>query len=259
MSGIAAIVYVRTTNADGSCISQYVINKTKVAPIKQLSVPKLELEAATLRAEPAGFCENEMTTITSKHFWTDSTATLGWIQSKQRQKMYIANRLTKIHENSNAENWRHIPGEMNPADHGKRGVTPSNIPNLWLQPPDFLSTSQDSWNFAEDSDPNICATQATHLQTPVIEVGKFLTWSRLLNSTRMVFQAIIRFKAKLRTKRQNESSGTSNTDNFASDENGQGTTSSKRPKTSFSQEQFLHCWREAIARKETIWCPSLPF
>ncbi|XP_075248451.1 uncharacterized protein LOC142341408 [Convolutriloba macropyga] len=169
MSGIAAIVYVRTTNADGSCISQYVINKTKVAPIKQLSVPKLELEAATLRAEPAGFCENEMTTITSKHFWTDSTATLGWIQSKQRQKMYIANRLTKIHENSNAENWRHIPGEMNPADHGKRGVTPSNIPNLWLQPPDFLSTSQDSWNFAEDSDPNICATQATHLQTPVIE------------------------------------------------------------------------------------------
>ncbi|XP_075248453.1 uncharacterized protein LOC142341410 [Convolutriloba macropyga] len=51
MSGIAAIVYVRTTNADGSCISQYVISKTKVAPIKQLSVPKLELEAATLGAE----------------------------------------------------------------------------------------------------------------------------------------------------------------------------------------------------------------
>ena len=69
MSGIAAIVYVRTTNADGSCISQYVISKTKVAPIKQLSVPKLELEAATLGAEQGGFCESKMTTtITSKHF-----------------------------------------------------------------------------------------------------------------------------------------------------------------------------------------------
>ena len=43
-----AIVYVRTTNADGSCTSQYVTSKTKVAPIKQLNIPKLELEAATL-------------------------------------------------------------------------------------------------------------------------------------------------------------------------------------------------------------------
>ena len=125
--------------------------------------------------------------------------------------MYIANRWTKIHENSNPDNWRHIPGKMNPADHGTRGLTPSDIPNLWLQPPDFLNTPQDSWNFAEDSDPHICATQATHLQPPVIEVEKFSTWSRLLNSTRLVFQAIRRFKAKLRTRRQNESPGTSNT------------------------------------------------
>ena len=69
MSAIAAIVYVRTTNADGSSTSRYVISKTKVAPIKQLSIPKLELEAATLGAELAGFCESEMTTtISSKHF-----------------------------------------------------------------------------------------------------------------------------------------------------------------------------------------------
>ncbi|XP_075248397.1 uncharacterized protein LOC142341355 [Convolutriloba macropyga] len=220
MSAIAAIVYVRTTNADGSSTSRYVISKTKVAPIKQLSIPKLELEAATLGAELAGFCESEMTiTISSKHFWTDSTATLGWIKSKQRQKMYIANRLTKIHENSNQENWRHIPGKMNPADHGTQGLTPSDIPKMWLQPPDFLSKPQDSWNFAEGSDPHICATQATQLQTPVIEVDKFSTWSRLLNSTRMVLQAIRRFRAKVRTRRQNESPETSNTNIFASDEN----------------------------------------
>ena len=173
------------------------VSKTKLAPIKQLSIPKLELEAATLGAELAGFSENEMTiTIKMKHFWTDSTAILRWIQSKQRQKIYIANRLTKNHENSNPDNWRHIPGKMNPADHGTRGLNPSDIQKLWLQPPDFLSTPQDFWIFAEDSDPHICATQATQIQTPVVEVEKFSTWSRLLNSTRMVFQAISRFKAK---------------------------------------------------------------
>ncbi|XP_075253151.1 uncharacterized protein LOC142344951 [Convolutriloba macropyga] len=107
---------------------------------------------------------------------------------------------------------------MNPTDHGTRGLNPSDMQKLWLQPPDFLSTPQDSWIFAEDSDPHICATQATPLQTPVVEVEKFSTWSRLLNSTRMVFQAIGRFKAKVRTRRQNESPETSNNDSFASDE-----------------------------------------
>ena len=92
LSEIAAIVYVMTNNADGSCTSRYAISKTKVAPIKQLSIAKLDSEAATLGAEQAGFCESEMTTIISSNtFWTDSTATLGWIQSKQRQKMYLAN------------------------------------------------------------------------------------------------------------------------------------------------------------------------
>ena len=126
MSAIAARVYVRTTNAGGSSTSRYVISKTKVAPIKQLSILKLESEAATLGAEIAGFCESEMTTtISSKHFWTDSTATLGWIHSKQRQKMYIANRLAKIHENSKPDSWRRISGNMNPANLGARGLNSS--------------------------------------------------------------------------------------------------------------------------------------
>ena len=219
MSAIAAIVYVRTNKADRVRISRYVISETKVGLIKQLSILKMKLEAGTLGAEPSGFCERKMTTtISSKQFWTDSTATLGWIQSKQRQKMYIVNRLTKIHEKSNPDNWRHIPGKMNPADHGTRSITPSDILKLWLQPPVFLSTPQD-WNFAEDSDPHISATHATQLQTPVIEVERFSTWSWLLNSSRRLLQAKRRFEAKVRTRRRNESSETSNTDIFVSYEN----------------------------------------
>ncbi|XP_075261720.1 uncharacterized protein LOC142353373 [Convolutriloba macropyga] len=140
------------------------------------------------------------------------------MQSKQRQKMYFAYRLIKIHENSNPDNWRHIPGKMNPADHGTRGLNPSDISKLWLQPSDYLSTPQASCIFAEDRDPHKCATQATQLQTPVVEVEKFQTRRRLFNSSRMLFQAIRRFKSKVLTRRQNESIETSNTDIFASDE-----------------------------------------
>ncbi|XP_075243734.1 uncharacterized protein LOC142337985 [Convolutriloba macropyga] len=94
--------------------------------------------------------------------------------------MYIANRWTKIHENSNPDNWRHIPRKMNPADHGTRGLNPSDIPKLWLQPPDFLSTPQDSWVFAENS-----------------------------NNT---------LQEKVRIRRQNKSPENSNNDILASDE-----------------------------------------
>ena len=88
----------------------------------------MELEAVTLGAELAGFCVSQLTTIlSSKYFSTDSTATLGCIQFKQRQKMHIANRLTKIHENTNLDNWRYIPGKMNPADHAHE-ASPQQTP-----------------------------------------------------------------------------------------------------------------------------------
>ena len=81
--------------------------QNKSSTINQLSIRKLEFEAATLGAELASSCESKMTTtIASKNFWTDSTTKLGWIQSKQRQKMYIANSLSKIHENSNPGVWK---------------------------------------------------------------------------------------------------------------------------------------------------------
>ena len=130
---------------------------------------------------------------------------------------------------------------MNPADHGTRGLNPSDIPKPWLQPPDFLSTPQDSWVFAENSDPHICATQATQLQTPVIEVEKFSTWSRLLNSTRMLFQAIRRFKKKSELEDKTNHLRPQTMTFLHQMRKGQGTTSSKCPQTSCSQEQFLHC------------------
>ena len=61
LSAVSAVVYLRTISADGSIATHYVISKSKVAPIKPMSILKLELDAATLGAELAGFCETEMT------------------------------------------------------------------------------------------------------------------------------------------------------------------------------------------------------
>ena len=83
----SAVKFTKSTITEGNdVIVNYGISKSRVAPIKHTSIPKLELEAATMGAELASFVVTEMTlNFSSVHFWTDSTATLGWISSDKRQ------------------------------------------------------------------------------------------------------------------------------------------------------------------------------
>ncbi|XP_075247147.1 uncharacterized protein LOC142340458 [Convolutriloba macropyga] len=193
LSAVSAVVYLRTISADGSIATHYVISKSKVAPIKQMSIPKLELEAATLGAELAGFCETEMTIdVKSKKFWTDSTAVLSWIKSKDRQKMYIANRLNKIAENSNKDDWQHVPGKMNPADHGTRGLAPCDLQKLWITAPSFLIKPESEWTFSDDKTAQTNATQVDvkTSEKPLVDPNRFSNWPRLLGTISTVFRAV---------------------------------------------------------------------
>ena len=216
LSAVSAVVYLRTISADGSIATHYVISKSKVAPIKQMSIPKLELEAATLGAELAGFCETEMTiNVQSKKFCTDSTAVLSWIKSKDRQKMYIANRLNKIAENSNKDDWRHVPGKMNPADHGTRGLAPCDLQKLWITAPSFLIKPESEWTFSGDKTAQTYATQVDvkTIEKPLVDPNRFSNWPRLLGTIRTVFRAVRVLKRLIKRDIP------CNLDDFAADEN----------------------------------------
>ena len=114
----SALIYMRSTTTEGNVIVNNVISKSRVAPIKQTIIPKLELEAATLGAELACFVVTELTLyFSSVRFWTESTATFEWMNSDKRQKVFVDNRVNKILEHSKAEEWKHIPGKFKPADH----------------------------------------------------------------------------------------------------------------------------------------------
>ena len=103
----SAVIYMRSTTTEGNVIVNYVINKSRVAPINHTSKPKLELEAAKMGAELGSFVVTEMKlNFSSVHLWTDSTATLGWINSDKRQKVFVANRVDKILEHFKAQEWK---------------------------------------------------------------------------------------------------------------------------------------------------------
>ena len=58
---LAAVAYIRTQKQDEIFQTSYLLGKCKVAPIKQISVPKLELDAADLGTHLHTLIQTEMT------------------------------------------------------------------------------------------------------------------------------------------------------------------------------------------------------
>ncbi|KAI8432406.1 hypothetical protein MSG28_004803 [Choristoneura fumiferana] len=145
----AACVYVRTTDYSNCVTVKLLCAKTRVSPLKVMTIPRLELSAALLGARlVAKVSEALRCTIHKKTFWSDSTITLGWIKTQPKLlKTFVCNRINEIHELTNRNSWRHVPTEMNPADMASRGVDPSHLLNssLWWEGPDFLKDNE--WHF----------------------------------------------------------------------------------------------------------------
>ena len=88
-----AVIYIRSQSAN-AISTGFVIARAKIAPLKQISIPKLELQAAVLGCRLMQFVSKQLTIlVTSRHFWSDSEAVLVWIKSKDRVKTFFAIRV----------------------------------------------------------------------------------------------------------------------------------------------------------------------
>lgn len=98
--------------------------KSKLAPLKKITLLRLELSAAVTGVRLYRNTIHEIDLpVESTFFWTDSTLTYQYItNTKHRFKTYPANRVTEILEDSTADQWRVVPGDINPADILTRGV-----------------------------------------------------------------------------------------------------------------------------------------
>ena len=91
---LAAVAYIGTQKQDESFQTSFLLGKCKVATIKQISVPKLELEAAVLGTRLITLIQTEMTLKFENVFlWTDSRVVLDWISSSKNQNIFVSNRL----------------------------------------------------------------------------------------------------------------------------------------------------------------------
>ena len=142
-----AVVYVRE-QMDDRVHTQMLTSKTRVAPIKTLFVPRLELCAALLGAQLSQAVKeaiNESRFPNPKVFaWTDSQVTLAWIKDIPRKwRTFVA----KIQSIIPSENWKFVPTEDNPADCKSRGISADKLFNheFWWKGPNWLRQDEQFW------------------------------------------------------------------------------------------------------------------
>ena len=138
----SAVVYLRTTYDTGTPTMALVAAKTKVAPLKRQSIPRLELCGAQLLANLLTNVRNALNIDLNHVFaWSDSTIVLHWLDgSPKRFKTFVGNRVSAILDLLPARRWRHVPTETNPADCASRGLLPKEMIayTLWWKGPPWL-------------------------------------------------------------------------------------------------------------------------
>jgi len=201
--------------------TSFVIAKSRVAPLKPLTLPKLELMGALIAARLCDFVVQALQPLSlSTYFWSDSQITLHWIKGDKRTNTFVNHRITEILRFSTPDQWRYCPTQDNPADLLTRGITSSQLKasRLWKHGPQWLLLENNwpTWRFSPSIEMQALAVTATSFSPPtnqqhsgtvhincIIDIFTFSTLSRLLAVTSYV----CRFIANCRKSPQERETG----------------------------------------------------
>ncbi|XP_018362818.1 PREDICTED: uncharacterized protein LOC108761000 [Trachymyrmex cornetzi] len=144
-----ACIYLCSSNAQGERSSKLLVSKSRIAPLKVLSIPRLELCSAVLLARLAFKVRKAITPIQRYIYWSNLSIVIHWIRGEPtKYKVFVANRVAEIQELTRQNEWRHVRTKFNPADLFSRGMDPRELPNseMWWAGPHWLGFSQDQWS-----------------------------------------------------------------------------------------------------------------
>ncbi|XP_063618732.1 uncharacterized protein LOC134791614 [Cydia splendana] len=213
-----AVAYWRIENKEDVRVS-LAAGKSRVCPLKVLSVPRLELTAAVIGVRLAETIKKEQRYNVEKIiYWTDSRVLLGWIKDDARNyKPFVSHRLAEIAEKSDRRAWMYVPTDVNPADHATRGKPARKITahDEWYKGPSFLHRPEVEWPSQEIGRPTedlperksgvtvdttlSTTTSKSDPSSVLPDIRRFSNYDRLMNSTAYVLLFIDKMKNKNKT------------------------------------------------------------
>ncbi|GIX67048.1 DUF5641 domain-containing protein, partial [Caerostris darwini] len=143
----AACIFLRSESSMGSVTVQLLQARSRITPMKTITIPRLELMAATIGARLFSSVTQALKLPNVKvYFWTDSSTALTWITSREQWSVFVTNRISEIRKLTTSEDWFHISTDQNPADVLSRGCGPKHLQkHKWWQGPAWLKNSKEQW------------------------------------------------------------------------------------------------------------------
>ena len=144
----AAIVYLQEERGSGSK-ANLVFAKTRLAPVKEITVPRLELMAILIGVRCIQYVKEQLQVgIANTYLWSDSQVALGWINSEKSLPVFVKNRVSEIRKHSDII-MNYVSTKENPADVATKGATAKALytDSLWWHGPEWLSKPSSEWDF----------------------------------------------------------------------------------------------------------------
>ncbi|XP_044165857.1 uncharacterized protein LOC122949868 [Acropora millepora] len=199
--GFGSVSYLRLSDSHGGIHCTILQGKSRLVPLKQVTIPRLELSAAVISVQLDKVLKRELDFPLAEKsvFWTDSTSVLRYIRNEtKRFHTFVANRIAIIRDGSDPDQWRHVGGDLNPADDLFRGLSVKALlsSDRWIKGPAFLWEQRERWpqdplslDSISDADPevkvdvNVHAIVAAVPFCPVVEYfRRTSSWHRLVST-----------------------------------------------------------------------------
>lgn len=186
--------------------SSLIMARSRVAPLKNISIPTLELTAANITARLYQHIKAALKDFdVTFHLWSDSQVALFWILDSKLLNKYEAERKEEIDKLTHDLPWRWCPTALNPADKPTRGLTYNELIkcDLWWYGPKFITQPESQWptwnpkmsenvssfllsRAASSDDGSPDSTDSTDGIHNIIEIKNFTNLRKLLRVTSYV-------------------------------------------------------------------------
>jgi ribosomal protein S28E/S33 len=204
-------VYLRVQYAENDVEVNLVVAKARVTPLKEKSIPRLELLGLVI-GKRIGLVAAEAMEIPKEEitFWTDSTNVLWWLKKPGKTlKPFVSHRVGEIQETLNPGQVRYVPTKENPADLNSRGMSVEKLMNssLWFHGPEYLRKERQHWpkDKVNPEPSNEDAVQEEIKETKkrtfvlntvhhIINPEKFSSLKKLLRRTAYVLRCVKKWK-----------------------------------------------------------------